>query len=41
MIVISLSHGGPSIELPLGFFILDFDVDEKFRRGDRLLTAGD
>ena len=34
-----LSHGGPGIELPLGFFILDFEVNEKFGGGDRLLTA--
>ena len=37
----SLSHGCPGIELPLGFLLLDFDVNEKFRRGDRLLTARD
>ena len=36
-----ISHGCPSIELPLSFFILDLDVDEKFRRGDRLLAARD
>ena len=34
-----LSHGSASIELPLGLFILDFQVDEKLCRGDRLLTA--